>query len=53
MQAFIRKRGLAPIFNLALGLAFLTFVLLYGERLNPWDGKTWSDFEVTQESARA
>jgi hypothetical protein len=50
LQQFVRDRGISPFVGTALGIVLVVFFALYGERLNPWDGKTWSDFDNEPQS---
>ncbi|MFV1943398.1 hypothetical protein VPH49_21540 [Pseudomonas luteola] len=45
MRKFIKLHGLLPIVGVIFLSALVVFVQVYGERLNPFDGKTWSDFD--------
>jgi hypothetical protein len=44
VRKYFEKYGYLPLIGIITGLALLAFVVLYGERLNPFDGKSWSDF---------
>lgn len=45
MRNFIRRTGIFPFITGVVLLAITAFAVMYGERLNPFDGKTWSDFD--------
>lgn len=42
---FIKLHGILPIVGVIFLSALVVFVQVYGERMNPFDGKTWSDFD--------
>ena len=44
VKKYFKKHGYLLLLGVAVGLALLVFAALYGERLNPFDGKSWSDF---------
>ncbi len=50
MRKFIRRNGIFPIVAYVVLLALTFFTVMYGERLNPWDGKSWSDFDSQDHS---
>ncbi len=44
MKKYFKQHGYLPLIGMIVAVALLAFVALYGERLNPLDGKSWSDF---------
>lgn len=43
-KRYIKKYGYGPFLMLVIFVFLLVVFAMYGERLNPFDGKMWSDF---------
>ena len=44
VKKYFEEHGYLPLFLIVVVLGLLVFAALYGERINPFDGKTWNDF---------
>ncbi|TWI45112.1 hypothetical protein IQ22_04665 [Pseudomonas duriflava] len=53
MRKFIKRHGILPIVGVIFLSALVVFVQIYGERLDPFDGKTWSDFDSNKSTHNA
>ena len=47
-SGFVERPGILPLILFAVVMALLLFGIFYGERLNPFDGKTWNDYGIEQ-----
>jgi len=47
-SGFVERTGIFPLILITVFMALLLFVIFYGERLNPYDGKTWNDYGIEQ-----
>lgn len=45
--------GVMPFIVIILSLILAVFFFYFGERLNPFDGKTWSDFKQAEQSTQS